>query len=119
MTRVLAWWIWQVRFWNIASGKEVRHVAGPEYRFAVAFQKRTRLQTNHHLLKATGDTLRISELSLHGGGADTSVAPEGVAPVGSFRAPQGIESMDCRGTTICVGCCGGAVCILQAPFLAI
>ena len=36
----------------------------------------------------------------------------------SFKAPQPITSVRSHGATICVGCEGGTVCILQAPILA-
>ena len=113
MTRVLAWWIWQVRFWDTASGEEVRQIASSEFAFVDAGAGMPKQQTSHHLLEANDDTLLITELLPHGG------VDDGATPVGCFRAPQGIQSMHCRGTTICVGCWGGAVCILQAPFLAI
>jgi len=100
------WWIWQVRFWDTASGEEVRQIASSEFAFADAGASH---QTNHHFVKATDDTLLITELGVE----------DGATPVACFRAPQEIGSMHCRGTTICVGCGGGAVCILQAPFLAI
>ena len=114
MTRVLARWVWQVRFWDTASGEAVRQIASSEFAFADAYAgaRRTKQQTEHHLLKSDVDTLLITKLLIDGGVAD------GAKPVGCFRAPQAIESMGCRGTTICVGCWGGAVCILQAPFLA-
>jgi len=108
-----AWWIWQVRFWDTASGEEVRQIASSEFAFADAGARGTEQQTSHHFLEALDDTLLITELPLHGGVGD------GATPVACFRAPQGIGYMHCRGTTICVGCWGGAVCILQAPFLAI
>ena len=107
--------IWQVRFWDIASGKEVRHVAGSEFAFGEGAAG-TMQWTNHHLLKATGDTLLITERLPHGGAGGIEV--DGV-PVAFFKAPQWITSVRCHGATICVGCEGGAVCILQARFLAI
>ena len=110
MTRVLAWWIWQVRFWDTASGEAVSQIASSEFAFAGAKGREQR--TRHHLIKAAQDTLLITELLPHGGVED------GATPVACFKAPQRIASMHCQGTTICVGCSGGAVCILQAPFLA-
>jgi len=38
--------------------------------------------------------------------------------VACFKAPQYISSVRYNGANICVGCEGGAVCILPAPFLA-
>jgi hypothetical protein len=39
-------------------------------------------------------------------------------PVACFKAPQPITSVRCHGAAIFAGCSGGAVCLLQAPFLA-
>jgi hypothetical protein len=43
---------------------------------------------------------------------------DAASAVACFKAPQPINSVRCNGSNICVGCSGGAVCILQAPFLA-
>jgi len=111
----LTWVVWQVRFWDIASGKEVRQVAGTEFAFGEGAE-RTEQWTNHHFLTAFKDELLITELVPHGGVEEIG---DGAAPVASFKAPQPITSVRCHGTTICVGCKGGAVCILQAPFLGV
>ena len=111
----MTWVVWQVRFWDIASGKEVRKVAGSEFAFGEGAE-RTEQWTNHHLLTAFGDELLITELVPHGGVEEIE---DGATPVASFRAPQPITSVRCHGATICVGCEGGAVCILQAPFLGV
>ena len=117
-------WIWQVRFWDIASGKQVRQVAASEFAFVAGAEMREHT-TNRHLLKAYGDTLLITKLVPDGGaehigaiGADRPFHGPVAAPVASFKAPQSIHSVQCHGATICVGCVGGAVCILSAPFLA-
>jgi len=102
-----------VRFWDIASGKEVRQVAGSKFAFGEGAE-RTELNTNRHFLKASKGTLLITELP-HGGAGGIE---HGGAPVACFKAPQWITSVRCHGAAICVGCEGGAVCILQAPFLA-
>ena len=68
------------------------------------------------MLTAFGDELLITELVPHGGVEEIE---DGATPVASFRAPQRIISMRCHGATICVGCEGGVVCILQAPFLGV
>ena len=114
MTRVLTWVIWQVRFWDIASGMEVQQVPRSEFAFGEGAGI-TELKTNRHFLWAVGDELLITELPLHGGVEDME---DDAAPVAFFMAPQPIASVRCHGATICVGCEGGAVCILQAPFLA-
>jgi hypothetical protein len=122
MTRVPAWRIWQVRFWDTASGEAVRQIASSEFTFVAGAhrtEQQTRYhflqQTRYHFLKVNGDTLLITEQNSSPRGPHVE---DGRTPVACFRAPQEIASMHCRGTTICVGCSGGAVCILQAPFLA-
>lgn len=116
--------VWQVCFWDIASGKEVRRVAASEFAFGAGAEM-SEHRTNHHLLKAFGDSLLITELPPHdgaGGFEDGAVGVWGIEdaePVASFTAPERITSVQCHGATICVGCEGGAVCILQAPFLAV
>jgi len=106
--------ILQVIFWDIASGKEVRQVPRSEFVFGEGAAM-TGLNTNRHFLEARGDKLLITELLPHGGAEDME---DDAAPVAFFKAPQPIASVRCHGATICVGCTGGAVCILQAPFLA-
>jgi len=100
--------MWQVRFWDIASGKEVRQVAASEFAFVEGNTHVNQSKTNHHLLTTSGDTLEITEQPPHGG-----------APVASFKAPHCIWSLRFHGATICVGCEDGAVCILRVPFLAV
>ena len=48
-----------MRFWDIASGQEVRRVAAAESAF-VAGTELTELKTYRHFLKATDDTLVIT-----------------------------------------------------------
>ena len=103
-----------MRFWDIASGKEVRQVADSEFAFGEGAAW-TELITNRHFLKAIGRTLVITELPHGGAGA----IEDGSAPVACFKAPQYISSLRCHGATICVGCERGVVCILQTRFLAL
>ena len=121
MPRVLTWWNWQVRFWDTASFEEVRRLrrkmgTGKIRQQPTVSEFAFVAKTNQHLLKARGDTLLITELPPIG----ALVAPDlACPPVACFKAPGDITSVRCHGATICVGCQGGAVCILQAPFLAV
>ena len=54
---MLPWWIWKVIFWDIASGLEVRRVAGSEFAFVEDPSKETQ-----HVLTASDDTLLITKL---------------------------------------------------------
>ena len=96
-----------MRFWDVASGQQVRQVLGKQ--FALVEGDAAQHQAGRHILTARGNMLLIYD-----GGAEEEAA----SAVACFRAPEGIETVHCYGGSICVGCGGGAVCILQAPFLA-
>jgi WD40 repeat protein len=102
-----------VRFWAVASGRQVGQLAGE--RFALVKGLAGEHTKDRHVITALGDTLRIYEI-----GNEEQHAEDGVAaiPVACFKAPQHIRFVRCVGATICVGCDRGAVCILSAPFLA-
>jgi hypothetical protein len=97
----------QVRFWDAASGQQVRQVLGDGFAFVEG--DAAQHQAGRHILTASDDMLLIYE-----GGAEGEAA----SAVACFKAPEGITSMRCYGGSICVGCVRGAVCVLQAPFLA-
>ena len=102
-----------VRVWDVASGSQVRQLAGTS--FALVEGLSGERKRDRHVITALGDMLRIYEIwneQQHAG--DGAAA----APVACFKAPQAITSVRCCGATICVGCWDGAVCILSAPFLA-
>ena len=103
----------EVRVWDVASGRQVRQVAGGE--FALVGGLSDEHKKSRHVLTADGDTLLIYEI-----GNEEQHAGDGAAaaPEACFKAPQRIISVRCFGSTICVGCFGGAVCLLSAPFLA-
>ena len=110
-----------VRVWDVASGRQVRQLAGDDFSFVEGLSgehttDRHIITTSNHSDDTTlGGTLRIYECAeeqQHAAGAAAS------APIAYFRAPQGINYVRCVGATICMGCDEGAVCILSAPFLA-
>ena len=88
----------------MASGQQVRQVSGREFAFVEG-----KHQAGRHILTRSNDMLLIYEGDAKGDAASA---------VACFKAPQPISSVRCNGSNICVGCSGGAVCILQAPFLA-
>ena len=97
-----------MRFWDVASGQQVRQVSGSEFAF-VEGSDASKHQAGRHVLIARNDMLLIYEGDAEGDAASA---------VACFKAPQPISSVRCNGSNICVGCRFGAVCILQAPFLA-
>jgi len=103
---------YSVRVWDVASGRQVRQFDGD--RFALVEGLSGESTTDRHIITALGEMLQIYEI-----GNEQQHAEDGVAavPVACFKAPQEIASVQCFGAAICVGCRGGAVCILSAPFL--
>ena len=97
--------------WDVASGRQVRQLAGHTFAFSEGPPSGTRKRARH-ILTARDDTLLIYDCA--------NEQPDGAAaaPVACFKAPQSIHAVRCHGAAICVGCVGGAVCILSAPFLA-
>jgi len=102
-----------VRFFDVASGRQVRQLASDN--FALVEGLSSEHKRDRHVITAHGDMLRIYEI-----GKEQQHAEDGAveAPVACVKAPQNITSVRCVGAAICVGCIGGAVCILSAPFLA-
>ena len=102
-----------VRWWDVASGRQVRQLAGDK--FALVEGVSGEHIRDRHVLTTHVDKLLIYEI-----GNEEQHAGDGAAaaPVACFMAPQRIASVRCFGAVICVGCYGGAVCILSAPFLA-
>ena len=103
-----------VRFFDAASGRQVRQLAGDD--FALVEGLSGERKKDRHVITVSGDTLRIYKIGKEQQHAEDGVA---AAPVACFKAPQFISSMRCVGAAICVGCEGGAVCILRARFLAV
>jgi hypothetical protein len=96
-----------VRFWDVASGQQVRQVSGSDFAFVEG--DASKHQAGQHILTASNDMLLIYECDAEGNSASA---------VACFKAPQPIQSVQCDSSSICVSCTDGAVCILQAPFLA-
>ena len=100
-----------VRFFEVASGRQVRQIAGKQCPLTgPSCATYSDLHTgNRHVVTVDGHTLVIYEV-----GKEQQYPGDGVA---CFKAPQAITSVEWYGAAICVGCMGGAVCILSAPFL--
>ena len=104
-----------MRFWDVASGKQVFQLAGSKFTLVEGLSDERSRARHVHVLTVRGDTLRIYNVAKGQHAEDGAEA----APVACFKAPEGIASVRCHGAVICVGCVGGAVCILSAPFLAV
>ena len=103
-----------VRFFDVASGRQVRQLAGVKFALVEGLSgEHTR---DRHVVTAHLDMLRIYAV-----GEEQQHAEDGAAaaPVACFKAPDRVvTSVQCHRAAICVGCCGGQVCILSSPFLA-
>ena len=101
-----------VRFWDIASGRQVRLLAGEEFKLVEGLSDQRK--RGRYVLTRFGHTLRIYEVAKERQHLEDGAAE---APVAFFIAPQQIVVVRCHGAKICVMCDGGAVCFLSAPFL--
>ena len=110
-----------MRFWDVASGTQVRQVAG--WSFALTEGPPNEDKTKRYVLTTSGEwrdgdfkkeeLLLITALPASGGEQQ-----DAAAPVACFKAPHPIVAVRRHGATICVGCDGGEVLFLRAPFLA-
>ena len=90
-------------------GTQVRQFAGEKFALVEGLSKEHKRVL--HVLPAIGETRLIYEVAKYQHHAIDGEA----APVACFWAPKTITSLRCHGTTICVGCGNGAVCVLWAP----
>ena len=97
----------------MASGRRVRKISADKFAFVEGEKDKHR--TDRHILVASGDILLIYESDAE---VDEYMEVGDAFAVACFKAPQYIASVRCRGGSICVGCASGALCILEAPFLA-
>ena len=100
-----------MRFWDVASGTQVRQVAGDEFAFHEGPSNEDK--TNWHVLTYGEELLLITALPPSRGDQQ-----DAAAPVACFKAPHPIKAVRFHGATICVGCEEGEVLFLRAPFLA-
>ena len=103
-----------VRFFDVASGRQVRQFAGDNFAFVEGLSGEHK--KDRHVITTSWDTLRFYEVGKEQQHAEVGMA---AAPVACFKAPALISTVRCVGATICVGCYGGPVCFLSAPFLAV
>ena len=95
-----------VRFFDVASGRQVRQLAGD--RFVFEEGPSAEHKKDRHVITVFDDTLRIYRVAKEQQNAEDGAME---APVACFKAEEGnlIVSVQCVGATICVGCFGGAV----------
>ena len=110
---VSASWDETVRFFDVASGRQVRQLTGDEFILVEGLSGEHK--TDRRVITTIRDTLLIYEVGMEEQHAEDGAV---AAPVACFMAPQKIASVRCFGAAICVGCAEGAVCLLSAPFLA-
>ena len=102
-----------VRFWDIASGTQVRQIACGNF-VCVEGPRRGHLPYLY-FLTIKRNLLLILECQKEQHDSDADRAK---LPVACFKTPQTISSVWCHGAAICVGCSSGAVLMFSAPFLA-
>jgi hypothetical protein len=102
----------RTRFWNIKDGTEAQgSVAGGNFTFSKGASKKQ--QVGRHVIAADGDLVLVHVMK-NGKGSKEGEDAEDAMPVACFRAPAGIDALDCAGDEIAVGCASGDVLHLRA-----
>ena len=105
----------RTRFWNIKDGTEAQgSVAGGNFTFSKGASKKQHV--GRHVIAADGDLVLVHVMK-NGKGSKEGEDGEDAMPVAVFRAPAGIDALDCAGDEIAVACASGDVLHLRAAFL--
>ena len=106
----------KTKVWNIATGEEkTEALAGSQ--FALSKQGGLKQQAGRFLCTADGAWLLIHHLDQVEDGGAGKATTAARAPVAFFSAPSQIQSLDCRGADIALGCQSGEVVLLRAAVL--
>ena len=106
----------QTKVWDIATGEEkTKALAGSQ--FALSKQGNREQQAGRFVCTADGVLLLIHLLHEAEDGGAGKATTAARAPVAFFSAPSQIQSLDCRGADIALGCQSGEVVLLRAAVL--
>ena len=104
------------KVWNIATGEEKTEALAGSH-FALSKQDNRKQQAGRFLCMADGAWLLIHHLDqVEKGGTGKATTAEREA-FAFFEAPSWIQSLDCRGADIALGCQRGEVVLLRAAVL--
>jgi len=98
------------RFWDIATGAQKKEMPGEQFAFSKGPSYKQ--MAGKYVVTKQGDLLLV-----HLSDTAISSANEKAAPVAFFRAPAPIQTLQCAGDKIAVGCQNGEVLHLWAAFL--
>jgi len=102
------------RFWDVATGAQKEEMQGEKFTF-------TKSPSDQHLagkyvVTKQGDLLLVHLIDTAIASANEK-AEQNKKPVAFFRAPAPIQTLECAGDKIAVGCKNGEVLHLRAAFL--
>ena len=101
-------------FWDVATGAQKEEVPGEHFTFSQdASDKQT---AGKYLVTKKGDLVLVY-LTDTAGASEDEKAEQNKKPVAFFRAPAKIQTLQCAGDKIAVGCENGEVLLLRAAFL--
>jgi len=102
------------RFWDVATGAQKKEMAGEQFTFSKGPSDKQ--MAGKYVVTKQGDLVLVYL-------TDTAIvssnekAEQNKKPVAFFRAPAPIETVQCAGDKIAVGCQNGEVLHLRAVFL--
>ena len=102
------------RFWDIATGAQKKEMPGEQFAFSKGpSDKQT---AGKYVVTKQGDLLLVHLTDTAISSANEK-AEQNKKPVAFFRAPAPIQTLQCAGDKIAVGCQNGEVLHLWAAFL--
>jgi len=103
-----------MRFWDVVTGAQKKEMPGEQFTFSKGHSDKQ--MTGKYVVSKEGDLLLVHLTDTAIASANEK-AEQNKKPVAFFRAPAPIETLQCAGDKIVVGCQNGEVLHLRAAFL--
>jgi len=102
------------RLWDVATGAQKEEMTGEHFTFSQDASDKQ--MAGKYLVTKKGDLVLVHLTDTAGASEDEKVE-QNKKPVAFFRAPAPIQTLQCAGDKIAVGCQNGEVLHLRAAFL--
>merc|ERR1712166_1739153 len=102
------------RFWDVATGAQKEEMQGEKFTFSKGPSDQQ--TAGKYVVTKQGDLLLVHLIDTVIASANEK-AEQNKKPVAFFRAPAPIQTLECAGDKIAVGCKNGEVLHLRAAFL--
>jgi WD40 repeat protein len=104
------------RFWDVATGAQKEEMPGEQFTFSKGPSDPSEQMAGKYVVTVEGDLLLV-HLSDTAISSASGKAEQNKKPMAFFRASAPIQTLQCAGDKIAVGCANGEVLHLRAAFL--